>query len=172
MTLVPHFTVLFISDTVVEPISKAKTIKAIFIGMWYFYYDFYIKVFNCFNNAILYSIWTREEVLPHLKIDNFIAFGLFFIIKFYKQINFFSCFTINCIYNIHWFAKNWHILCVLKTWKICQSLACQSLAYQSLRANFWLIFTAFFGPKIGILKFRELNLPEYYTIILMILTKN
>ena len=29
-------------------------------------------------------------------------------------------------------AKDWHILCVLKTWKMCQSLACQSLACQFL----------------------------------------
>ena len=30
------------------------------------------------------------------------------------------------------FAKDWHILCVLRTWKKCQFLACQSLACESL----------------------------------------
>ena len=88
-----------------EIISKVKTKKVIFIGMCHFYYDFYIKVFKCINNSISYSIWTRTEVLLYLKIDNFIALWLFLIIKFYKQINFLSCFQANVTYT--------NILCVL-----------------------------------------------------------
>ena len=50
-----------------------------------------------------------------------------------------------------WFAKDWHILCVRKTRKMCQSLACQFLA----------IFSRNSGRKIDISQFWEQLKKEY-----------
>ena len=46
------------------------------------------------------------------------------------------------IIQVQSLAKDWHILCVLKTWKMCQSLAYQFLT----------VFSRFFGPEIDIFK--------------------